>query len=408
MAKNILTKWTAATNTALLATTLVLSLSGCSSILKAENSTEILKNDEFDKVMNIQELPPEAQTSESGTYVRLPGPEPIPEAAEVAASLPPEPAPGASPTPVPTPSKKGHKSRGTTKNANKPLVGKSLTKEKSAKAGDPSLVVVGPTTTTTATTPTPGPRQPPGEDSEGFVGRRPKVDPYRVGEKVTMEASYFNVVAGDITFEVKPFVEVNGRKSYRFVGRAESTSIFAMFYAVDDWAETFVDFETMVPYSYALHVKESKQLREARSIFDWKAMKASFWDKKINSEKKVEEKKQDWDIPAYSQNVFSAPFYLRSFQLRPGKRTVMRVAHENENLVMTVDVLRRERISTPAGDFNTVVVKPKIELNGVFKPVGDIFVWLTDDDRKLIVRIESKIKIGKVVAVAKKVELGQD
>ena len=35
------------------------------------------------------------------------------------------------------------------------------------------------------------------EDSEGFVARRPTVDPFRVGEKVVLNLSYFNIVAGN-------------------------------------------------------------------------------------------------------------------------------------------------------------------------------------------------------------------
>jgi hypothetical protein len=55
-----------------------------------------------------------------------------------------------------------------------------------------------------------------------------------------------------------------------------------------------------------------------------------------------------------------------------------------------------------------VVVKPEFEVDGVFKPVGDIFFWLTDDDRKLIVRIESEIKIGTLVMEATQVERGAE
>lgn len=396
--------------TVLVVVPLILLGQGCASrILNAENSTEILKNTEFENKISVRELPPTEQFSQSGTYVRLPGPEPVavsttsPGAAGPVSDASPITHSNLSPSPS-SPSSRGRRTLG--RNAAKPLVGKKIVtaKGKGASGGlSEGVVVVPPSIVAEA----PAPREPSIEDTEGFVGRRPKVDPYRTGEKVTMEASYFGVVAGDITFEVRPFVEVNGRRSYTFAGTARSTSVFAMFYAVEDWFETWVDYETMVPYSYALHVKESKQLRESRSIFDWKTMMASFWDKRIDAETKVEEKNYEWSIPSYAQNVFTAPFYLRSFRLVPGKKLAVRVAHEKENLLMTVEVLRRERISTPAGDFNTVVVKPKIELNGVFKPVGDIFVWFTDDDRKFIVRVESKIRIGKIVAVAKKVEPGR-
>lgn len=335
-------------------------MTSCASkILEAESSQEILKNDEFEKAIQVVEIPepPSADSS-----VQQPAKS--------------EPAP-----PPPAKSK-----------SIKPVMAKVPPKKKGSKIlgadADPLK------------------REPPLEDSEGFLGRRPITDPFRVGEKVTLEMSYFGVTAGDVTMEVRPFVQVNGRKSYYFAGTAKSTSIFAMFYAVDDWFETYVDYETMVPSSYALHVKESKQLRETRSVFNWNANTATWWDKKIDSDKKVEEKKKEWEIPAFSQNVFSAPFYIRAFQLKPGKKIAYRIAHEGENLTITIEVLRRERLKTPFGDMNTWVVKPKIELDGVFKPVGDIFMWLTDDDRKLLVRVESKIKIGTIVGMVKKIEPG--
>lgn len=363
---------------------------GCvSKILKADNAHEILKTDEFEKALSIKELPAEEQ--ESGTYVRWPGPEPV------------SGAPAATPTPTPTPPPPGGtpppKKSKVAKNANKPLVGRQVPTQSGAGTSMTAVATPAPTAHEH--------REPSIEDADGFVGRRPIRDPYRVGEKVTLEVSYFGVVAGDMTLETRPFVEVNGRKAYRFAGTARSTSVFAMFYAVDDWFETFVDYETLVPYSYALHVKESKQLRETRTLFDWKKLSADFWDKKINAEKKLEEKQYEWEILSYSQNIFTAPFYLRNFKLVPGKKLAYRVAHEKENLVVTGEVLRREVLSTPAGEFRTVVVKPKIELNGAFKPVGDIFIWLTDDDRKFIVKIEAKIKIGKVVATVKSIEPGK-
>ena len=251
------------------------------------------------------------------------------------------------------------------------------------------------------------PHLPEFEDSTNFNGRRPIADPFRVGEKISYEVSYFGVVAGELTMQVMPFVYVNGRKSYHFKASGQTASVFDMFYVVDDWLETFVDYEKMIPMSYALHVKESKQLRETRCFFNWETLKGSYWDKRITKEDGVEEKKFDWSILEYSQNVFSAPYYMRTFDLSPGKKLIYRLAHENENILVTGTVLRREKLETLAGTFDTVVVKPHIEIGGVFKPIGDIFIWLTDDDRKFIVRIESKIKIGKIIAVVNHLERGE-
>lgn len=344
--------------------------SGCASkTLEApENAKEVLAQKEYEDVMKVQEISP------SGEYVRLPGPEPKTPAA----------------VPVTAAEKAAAKK----------------VKADAAKAANEAKLKAK--ATPIATPPIPGKKEPDFEDASGFIGRRPIKDPFRVGEKVTLEASYFGVAAGDITLGVEPSVQVNGRKSYHFKGKAESTSVFAMFYAVEDWFETFVDFETLLPFNYRLSVKESKQLRETRSYFDWDKLKGFYWDKRITKEKGVEEQKIEWNILNWSQNLFSAAFYLRTFQLEPGKKLQFRVGHEGKNILVTGTVLRREVLDTRLGKFKTVVMSPRIEIDGVFRPMGDINFWLTDDDRKFIIRIESKIKIGKIIAELKKLDKGRE
>lgn len=241
------------------------------------------------------------------------------------------------------------------------------------------------------------------EDSEGFDGRRPIVDPFRIGEKVTLKLSYFNIVAGEMDISVLPFKEVNGRKSYHFQVAGKSYGFFSSIYAVDDKAETFLDYETLLPYNMAIDVKESKKLSTIRSYFDWKKMKAHYWEKKITKKHGVEEKRFEWDIEPYAQNIFSAAFYLRAFTLTPGKKIQFRVSDNKKNMVVTGHVLRKETIKTDVGEFKTVVIKPEIEIDGIFKPMGDVYFWLTDDDRKFIIRIESKIKIGTIIGSLKEI-----
>ncbi len=383
----------------LLSSGFLLATPACSSILKSDNADSDLRNDEAEKAVKFSDL---SNLWHPGLYVKLPGipPQPITDSSPSKRDMTaPSLAPGGGVIPD---SVSSTESNVSSRNTDKPLVGKKNHRRgaKSA-AADSAVTVVAPSAT-------PAVRQPTMEDTEGFSGRRPNKDPFRVGEKVTLDASYFAVSAGDISFAVQPFVGVNGRKSYHFSGEAQSTSVFAMFYAVEDSFESFVDYETLVPYSYAVHVKESKQLRESRCVFDWSKMVATFWDTRITKERGKKNEKDEWSILPYSQNVFTALYYLRTFQLTVGKKISYRVAHEKENLIITIEVVRKEHISTPAGEFDTIVTKPSIELNGVFKPVGDIFIWLTDDDRKMLVRVESKLKIGKVVAVAKKVEYGEE
>lgn len=241
------------------------------------------------------------------------------------------------------------------------------------------------------------------EDGAGFTGRRPTIDPFVENEELSYAVTYFAVEGGRFTMKTHPFVEVNGRKSYRFTMHARSSSTFSLFYTVDDVAETFVDYTDLVPHSYTIKAKESKQVRDVKSFFNWKTMQAKTWDKKIKKGKGPEEKIYDWQVLPYSQNVFSAAFYLRCFHYEVGKELSIRVGHEGKNIIMKAKILREEKLKTGAGTFDTFVIKPEFEIDGVFKPVGDVFMWITKDSFRRIARIESKIKIGKLVVELQKI-----
>lgn len=246
------------------------------------------------------------------------------------------------------------------------------------------------------------------EGQNGFIGRRPIKDPFKVGERVKHDVSYLGMTAGSLMMETKPYAEVNGKKSYQFQTSIETRSLFASIYAVDDKSISLLDFETLIPSVFTLHVRESKQLKEARAFFDRKKGLATYWEKKVTADEGEKEKKLEWEIADYSQNVFSSFYYLRTFPWEVGMENAFRVADDGKNLVFRAKAIRKEKIKTDAGEFNTIVIKPEVELRGIAQAMGDIYMWLTDDDRKFLVRLEAKIKIGYLTSEAVELDVGHD
>lgn len=314
------------------------SAAGCGSFMKADKADILLKpSEEFERAVVISEAP---------------------EADAPAAAAP-----------APAPEKKAAKKKTPVKPAKK---------GKAAPAGPPV-------------------HEPDLEDGGNFAGRRPKVDPFRVGETVTLDVHYFKISA--VHLRVAPFAQVNGKKAYQFVTELETYPRFSsMVYAVEDKAVTLLDYEELVPRVFTLHVKETNQLREARSYFDFDKLEARYWEKKITEKDGVQEKRLQWEILPFSQNVFSAIFYMRLFPWETGKEYAFRVADDEKNHIFKGTALRREMLDTDIGELKAVVVKAEIVTKGAFAQTGDIMIWLSDDDRKLVLRIESKLKFATLVA----------
>lgn len=338
-----------------------LGLSACSSVLTHEKAQQIQINDEFEQAVKIEKPPEEAPTT---------SPPPGTLAAEVS---------GTAPTPSVSVSQPKKARKKSPPQESAPLVKKALAK----KPPKPEAPVR---------------RQPDIEDDEGFDGRRPLVDPFTVGEEVVHDVHYFKVSAGELRLSVKPFAMVNGRKSYNFVTAIRTKGLFSSFYSVDDIVETLVDYETLLPSVYELHVKESDQLREAKMLFNHETNMATFWEKKVTKKSGVEEKKYQWELAPYSQNVFSVLYYMRAFKWETGKEYSFRIGNDEENIVFKGTAIRREVLDTKLGPMKAIVIKPEITLKGKFKPIGDNYIWLSDDEHKHLIRIESKIKIGTLVS----------
>jgi hypothetical protein len=61
-----------------------------------------------------------------------------------------------------------------------------------------------------------------------------------------------------------------------------------------------------------------------------------------------------------------------------------------------ITVLRRERIKVPAGTFDAIVIRPSIKTKGIFSENGQAEVWLSEDDRRIMLQMKSKLSFGSL------------
>ena len=230
--------------------------------------------------------------------------------------------------------------------------------------------------------------------------------PFRIGESVVLSLRYFGIHAGDLSISTLPMKLVNEEISYHFRMDAVSNKSFSFIYSVDDYAETFVGVKEFRPFNYLIKMDQKDRVGENKALFDWEKMKAFTWERAIT--KRGEERKDyEWEFKEGSQNVISAIYYLRTLDLKVGESYQVPLAHRGKNLDMTAVVEKRETLRVGSNRFRTLVIVPTFELDGAFKQVGDIKIWLTDDDQKLPIQIQAKIKIGTIHANLKKLVRGQ-
>jgi hypothetical protein len=239
-----------------------------------------------------------------------------------------------------------------------------------------------------------------------YPSRRPAKDPIWVGEKLTYQVTYLGIPAGTFTLEALPYKAVGDRKVYHIMAKAWNSAVFGLMYKLEDYVETYIDFDGFFSHRFHLHQDETKQVRDSQELYDSEKKQSYWWNRWDRKERGYSENKDFYPMEPFPQDTLSSLYYLRAVPLPPHATVSFPVMSEGKPLTAYVTVVEREELDTAAGTLKTVKLKPEAATRGVLERKGDSYMWLTDDDRRFLVKIEAKVKIGYVVAELKKIELG--
>lgn len=199
------------------------------------------------------------------------------------------------------------------------------------------------------------------------------------------------VKAGEAVLEIKE--EGDGIK---ITSTAESAKWVSIFYTVQDRVESRVSKNHSgqvigQPVNYRLSLREGRHRKNKEVRFDHAKSKAVYIDY-------IDKEEKEFELPDIIFDPLSSFYFLRTIDLEVGRPVYVTVFDNKKVWNVEVRVLRKERVKVPAGEFETIVIKPLMKSEGIFFRKGDIYIWLTDDGKRIPVRIKTKIKIGSITA----------
>ena len=223
--------------------------------------------------------------------------------------------------------------------------------------------------------------------------------PFHPGEKLTYNISWSNVFsAGTAVMEVKEEKAADGREVLRFVSTARSIGMVNKVYPILDTVQSVVDYRSLQSISYDLSSSHGKRKKKRSLLFDHEKRTVTY------SENGAVE---TLHVPDNTLDALSSLYYLRTkTEFVAGKTIVVDVHDSGKNWAVEVQVLGRERMKTPVGEFNTIKLKTYPKYEGVFMNKGEIFIWITDDSRRVPVLMKSTITIGSIMATLTDMQLG--
>jgi len=168
---------------------------------------------------------------------------------------------------------------------------------------------------------------------------------------------------------------------------ADSAGFPDKVFHVHDLFNAEVDPRSFCTLHVSKHNDEGPHRRDFNIALDYAQAKSRVdaIDLKTSETKHIE-----FDIPPCVTDVVSGFFYVASLPLAPGFSQTFPVNDNGKTIDARVEVESRETIKGPSGEFRTLRVKAE-PISGPMKGKAVLWVWFTDDDRRMPVQMKSKL-----------------
>jgi hypothetical protein len=208
--------------------------------------------------------------------------------------------------------------------------------------------------------------------------------PFGPGEKSTFEVRFGALRVGSGSLEVVGLETVRGKSVWHTAFNVQGGTFF---YHVDDSYESWIDTQTMNSLLFVRQIQEGS--RERAQSFEIIPENGTYIEKtrqKTTTKKTVDE--------PLDEGAFL--YFVRTIPLTVGHTYDFNRYFIPDRNPVRLRVLRKERITVPAGTFNAIVVQPIIRTRGIFSENGQAQVWLSDDPARMLLQVKSKLSFGSL------------
>lgn len=208
--------------------------------------------------------------------------------------------------------------------------------------------------------------------------------PFGPGEKSTFEVRFGSVKVGDGSQQVLGVESLRGREAYHTAFNVQGGTFF---YRVNDSYESWIDTRTLNSLLFIRQIEEGT--REREQTFEIMPDRGTYTERTRQKTTVKPTVAEPLDEGAFLYFVRTVPLVVgQTYDFHryfiPGRNPVR------------VRVLRKERVTVPAGTFNAIVIQPVIKTRGIFSEKGQAEVWLSADATRMLLQVKSKLSFGSL------------
>lgn len=216
--------------------------------------------------------------------------------------------------------------------------------------------------------------------------------PFLNGEKVVYSMMYGPVPAGSgmLSVTIDPLY---GDSLYHVRSVMGTNRFFSLFYRINDRVSAFFTPDSFISIRFAKSIKEGSHEERVSCNFLHDRGVVAYSDG------------DTVEMAPGAKDYLTTLYYVRSLGLTENEGIELINHTDKKNYELRVEVTGRETVHTPLGEFECLVADLVSESGGMFAR-GPLKVWFTNDEKRLPIQMETKMPIGSIRAVLRKLEYG--
>lgn len=216
------------------------------------------------------------------------------------------------------------------------------------------------------------------------------------GEELVFDIKYNFITAGEATLSVEQTTFRDSIAVYQITSTARTNSFFDRVFMVRDRIESIMDKNGLFSHRY------TKMLREGR--YRQYRIHLYYPEQGFTVYRRFNYRNETWgqkrmDLPGKTQDVLSAFYLARTKNLNPGQNIFINVTADGINYDAEVKVHPPEMVSTIWGNKECLILEPILQDEAIFKQTGTVLIWVTNDEYKVPVKLQSRVIIGSFYAI---------
>jgi hypothetical protein len=200
--------------------------------------------------------------------------------------------------------------------------------------------------------------------------------PFHVGERLLYQVKYGRIPIGRASMSVVGIEDVRGRPTYHVAFRIDGGLPGLQ---VHDSYESWLDTATLASRRHVQEIREVRYRRTTRYEI--------YPEQRQYRENDEDSLHASVDAPL---DEGSFVYFLRTVRVPVGQTREFHQYFKPDRNPVVIRAIRRDTVEVPSGRYPTVVVRPTIRARGIFAEDGEAELWISDDERRMLVQLRTR------------------